>query len=207
MPLVAGIEGPADLASYLCGIRQFLKLTVKEPEVAKDIIEKCIDACIVCANAYLHSGADAVVVADALSSPEMMGPHAFRKVVKPALTRFNESIDGHGILHICGEVDSIIPDMLEFGFSAICIEENVKDPEHAIECAHRKNTAMIGNMSTSDTLYRKTAEDVRKEAFRCLDANIDVLAPGCGMAPETPLGNLLAMVEARDEYAEKIVRS
>ena len=206
VPLVAGIEGPADLASYLCEIKSFLKLTVKKPEIARNIIEKCIDACITCANAYFLSGADAVVVADALSSPEMMGPDAFRRIVKPSLIRFNKNISGHSILHICGETDSIIPDILECGFSAISIEENVKDRESVIDRAHRNNTAVIGNISTSDTLYRKTPEDVRNEAFRCLDANIDIIAPGCGMAPETPLANLLAMVEARDEYVEKMFR-
>ncbi|MBP1908960.1 methylcobamide:CoM methyltransferase MtaA [Methanolobus bombayensis] len=202
-PLVAGVEGPADLASYLCGIKSFLKLTVKKPEIAREIVEKCVDACIVCANTYLHSGADAVVVADSLSSPEMIGPDAFRNIVKPALIRFNEKINDHSILHICGEVDSIIPDMLECGFNAISVEENVKDLEYIINSAHRNNTAVIGNVSTADTLYRKAPEDVRKEAFKCLDANIDILAPGCGLAPETPLRNLLAMVEARDKYAVK----
>ncbi|WP_406657159.1 methylcobamide:CoM methyltransferase MtaA [Methanolobus sp. ZRKC2] len=200
VPLVAGVEGPVDLASYLLGIRSFLKLTVKKPEIAKNIIEKCIDACITCANAYLFSGADAVVIADALSSPEMIGPDAFRLIVKPGLIRFNENIEGHSILHICGEVDSIIPDILESGFSAISIEENVKDLKYVVSSAHRNNTAIIGNISTSDTLYRKKPENVRKEAFQCLDANIDILAPGCGVAPETPLKNLLAMIKARDDY-------
>ena len=203
VPLVAGVEGPSDLASYLCGIKSFLKLTVKKPEIAKNMIEKCIDACIICSNAYLHSGADAVVVADALSSPEMMGPDAFRQIVKPALIRFNKSISGHSILHICGETDSIIPDILECGFSAISIEENVKDRKLVIDLAHRNNTAIIGNISTADTLYGRMPEDVRKEAFQCLDANIDILAPGCGLAPETPLENLLAMVEAREDYTKK----
>lgn len=202
VPLVAGIEGPADLASYLCGIKLFLKLTVKKPAIARIIIEKCIDSCITCANAYLHSGADAVVIADAMSSPQMMGPDAFREIVKPALIRFNENIKGHSILHVCGEVDSIIPDLLECGFSAISIEENVKDLEYVVCSAHRNNTAIIGNISTSYTLYTKTPEDVRKEVFKGLDANIDVLAPGCGLAPETPLRNLLAIIEARDDYAK-----
>ncbi len=203
VPLVAGIEGPADLASYLCGIKTFLTLTIKKPETAKNIIDKCINACIICANAYIDSGADAVVIADALSSPDMMGPDTFRELVKPALIRYNKSIKGHTILHICGETDSIIPDMLECGFSAISIEENVRDLKYVIDLAHRNNTAVIGNISTSNTLYAKTPDDVIKETFQCLDTNIDVLAPGCGLAPETPLRNLLAMVKARDDYVEK----
>ncbi|MDK2832241.1 MAG: [methyl-Co(III) methanol/glycine betaine-specific corrinoid protein]:coenzyme methyltransferase [Methanolobus sp.] len=200
VPIVAGIEGPADLSSYLCGIKPFLKLTVKKPEIARKIVEKCVDACITCANAYFLSGADAVVLADATSSPEMIGPAAFREIIKPELVRFNENIQGHSILHICGEIDSIVPDILECGFSAISVEENVKDLEYVVNSAHSNNIAVIGNISTAHTLYIKTPNDVRKEAFECLDTDIDILAPGCGLAPETPLRNLLAMVEARNEY-------
>jgi [methyl-Co(III) methanol-specific corrinoid protein]:coenzyme M methyltransferase len=200
VPIVAGIEGPADLSSYLCGIKPFLKLTVKKPEIARKIVEKCVDACIACANAYFLSGADAVVLADATSSPEMIGPAAFREIIKPELVRFNENIQGHSILHICGEIDSIVPDILECGFSAISVEENVKDLEYVVNSAHSNNIAVIGNISTAHTLYIKTPNDVRKEAFECLDTDIDILAPGCGLAPETPLRNLLAMVEARNEY-------
>jgi [methyl-Co(III) methanol-specific corrinoid protein]:coenzyme M methyltransferase len=69
-----------------------------------------------------------------------------------------------------------------------------------VNSAHSNNIAVIGNISTAHTLYIKTPNDVREEAFKCLDADIDILAPGCGLAPETPLRNLLAMVEARDEY-------
>lgn len=200
VPIIAGVEGPADLASYLCGISSFLMWTIQKPAIANIVIEKCIDACIICANEYLNSGAYAVVMADSLSSPEMMGPDAFKQLVKPALIRFNESVRGNTILHICGEVDSIIPDILECGFSAISVEENVKDLQYIVNLAHKKNTAVIGNISTAITLYGKTSDDVREEAFKCLDANIGILAPGCGIAPETPLRNLLAMVEARDEY-------
>jgi [methyl-Co(III) methanol-specific corrinoid protein]:coenzyme M methyltransferase len=200
VPIVAGLEGPGDLASYLCGVSSFLMWTIQKPDIIKSLMEKCIDACIICANAYLRSGADAVVMADALSSPEMMGPDAFRQFVKPELIRFNKGIEGYTILHICGETDSIIPDILECGFSAISVEENVKDLNYIIDLAHRNNTPVIGNISTSNTLYGKTPEHVGKEVFQCLDAKIDILAPGCGIAPETPLRNLLAMVEARDEY-------
>jgi len=166
IPMVAGIEGPFDLASSLCGSSSFLMWTINNPDTVKVVIEKCIDACIICAKAYLRSGANAVVMADALSSPEMMDPDAFRQFVKPALIRFTKSIEGYSILHICGKVDSIIPDMLECGFDAISIEENVKDLEYVIDLAHRNDTAVIGNIYTSNTLYRKTPEDVRKEAFK-----------------------------------------
>ncbi|WP_261788823.1 uroporphyrinogen decarboxylase family protein [Methanosarcina siciliae] len=44
---------------------------------------------------------------------------------------------------------------------------------------------------------------MKKEAFTCLESEVDevdILAPGCGLAPETPLKNLKALVEARNEF-------
>jgi len=29
---------------------------------------------------------------------------------------------------------------------------------------------------------------------------VDILAPGCGIAPRTPTSNIQALVDARDEY-------
>ncbi len=200
VPIIAGLEGPVDLASYMCGIKTFLKWTIKKPELVKTIINMCVDACILYANECLRSGADAVVIADAAASPDMIGPDIFRKYIKPELMRFTENVDGHSIIHICGTTDSIIPDMLECGFSAISIEENVKDLKTIISLAHKKNTPVIGNVSTSDTLFSKKEDDVIKECIDCLESDIDILAPGCGLAPETPLENLLAMVKARDDF-------
>jgi [methyl-Co(III) methanol-specific corrinoid protein]:coenzyme M methyltransferase len=130
----------------------------------------------------------------------MIGPDAFRKLIKPNLIKLSNNIEGYSILHICGETDIIVSDMLECGFNAISIEESVKDIDYVVSLAHKNNTAVIGNVSTSRTLYNKNAGDVRKEAFKCLAANIDILAPGCGIAPETPLRNLLALADARNEY-------
>ena len=92
IPMVAGIEGPFDPTSSLCGSSSFLMWTINNPDTVKVVIEKCIDACIICAKAYLRSGANAVVMAEALSSPEMMGPDAFRQFVKPALIRFTKAL-------------------------------------------------------------------------------------------------------------------
>ncbi|WP_340818217.1 methylcobamide:CoM methyltransferase MtaA [Methanolobus sp. WCC4] len=199
-PIVAGIEGPADLAASICGIKPFLKWTIKKPELVTAIVNRCVDACILYANACLDHGADAVVIADATSSPDMMGPDAFRKLMKNEYSRLADSIQGNCISHICGRTDNIIPDLLDCGFNALSIEENVGDLRHIIAQAHEENIAVIGNISTSDTLINKSAAEVKSEARKCLESGIDILAPGCGIAPETPLRNLLAMAEARDEY-------
>lgn len=63
---------------------------------------------------------------------------------------------------------------------------------------------MIGNVSPSRTLLFGTPVTVKAEAKQCLSDGVDILAPGCGIAPRTPLVNIRDLVEARDEwYNEK----
>ncbi len=203
LPLIVGMEGPADLASSLCGITRFLKWTIKRPHIITRLIDLCSDACIVYARECLKRGADVVVIADAVSSPDMISPDAFRTLIKPGLARIPKAIRGGGgksVLHICGAADPIIADMAECGFDGLSLEEGIKDLKIAVDTAHESGVAVIGSVSTSRTLFRGSSEDVKKEAFICMESGVDILAPGCGLAPETPLRNLKALVEARNEF-------
>lgn len=59
---------------------------------------------------------------------------------------------------------------------------------------------IIGNISTSQTLFTGSVEDVKSEVKKVLDEGVDILAPSCGIAPLSPIANIKAMVEARNEY-------
>ncbi len=63
--------------------------------------------------------------------------------------------------------------------------------------------ALVGNVSTKKTLPFGKPEDVRAEALKALEAGVDILAPGCGIPPITPIQNIVALVEAAREFAEK----
>ncbi len=201
LPLIVGMEGPADLATCLCGMTRFLKWTIKRPHIVTRLIDLCTDTCIVYARECLKRGADVVVITDSVSSPDMISPDAFRALIKPGLARIPKALgDGKSVIHICGAADSIIYDMAECGFDGLSLEEGIKDLKTAIETAHESGVAVIGSVSTSRGLLKGSRKDVKKEAFRCLESGVDILAPGCGLAPETPLRNLKALVEARNEF-------
>ena len=46
----------------------------------------------------------------------------------------------------------------------------------------------------------KKVNEVKAEVTTALEKGIDVLAPSCGIAPKSPLANIQAFVEARDEF-------
>lgn len=115
--------------------------------------------------------------------------------------------------------------MVECGFDAISIEDKV-DIAKAKEiikgagsmksgafrtgggfCGLRigggvpeKVVKIAGNVSTAKTIFTGKPEEVKAEAINALRAGTDLLAPACGIAPSSPLVNIKALVEARDEY-------
>jgi [methyl-Co(III) methanol-specific corrinoid protein]:coenzyme M methyltransferase len=45
-----------------------------------------------------------------------------------------------------------------------------------------------------------TPEQAYKESFEALENGTDFLCPGCGIAPGSPLENVLQLQKARDDY-------
>ena len=55
---------------------------------------------------------------------------------------------------------------------------------------------LMGGADVAEVLYLKDPETVRRECQKCIDDGIQILAPGCTVAPGTATDNMFAMVEA-----------
>ena len=53
----------------------------------------------------------------------------------------------------------------------------------------------MGGVDTATTLFMKDADTVKEGCEESIADGIQILAPGCAVAPGTPTENLLAMVE------------
>lgn len=198
VPVLAGVVGPAGLSCMLAGMRNYLMWFVASPESVETLLETCTEACIEYANALLGRGADAVVLIDSEAGPDIIAPGMFETSVLPEYRKICREIKGTKILHMCGDASAVLSPLAEVGFEGISIEEKVS-VGYAREIVGNR-VALIGNVSPSDTLLTKSPDIIKKEAKACLEDGIDILAPGCGLAPMTPLKNVRAFVEARDEY-------
>ncbi|WP_407355835.1 methylcobamide:CoM methyltransferase MtaA [Methanolobus sp. WCC5] len=199
VPIIAGMEGPVTLASDLASVKKFMKWSIKAPEDLNTILDFACDACIEYANALFDAGADVISVPDPVASPDLMAPDSFDKVLKPVLQKFADNVKGPMILHVCGDVTPILEMMADCHFVSISIEEKVKDLKGAKAKVAGKVT-ICGNVSSPFTLLAGDEAKVKADATRALEDGVDVLAPGCGIAPDTPVANLKALVQARDEY-------
>lgn len=203
IPLICGFAGPVDLAVNLMGMKPFLLKILKEPHKIERLMEVTTRACIKAANESLEAGADVICFGEAVVSPDIVPPAMFKSVIKPYYRQLVDSVNGKCVIHVCGKSDPVIKDIAECGFCGISVEESVEDLQYAIKMAHEGGAALIGNVSTSTTIYNKTAEEVKAEALKCLEAGVDILAPGCGIAPQSPIKNMQALAQARNEFCEE----
>jgi [methyl-Co(III) methanol-specific corrinoid protein]:coenzyme M methyltransferase len=203
VPLITGMEGPASLLSRLIGTYNFLTWTVRKPETLKECLKVTGAICSRYTEMLYEAGADAVCIVDGIAGPDMLDPKDFEIFMRPEYEKFCRTGKRIKLIHICGNSTPILKSISECGFQGISIEEKVTDLRAAKKLVGSK-TNLIGNLSSSGIMLNGTCEEIKEEARRCLEGGIDILAPGCGIAPKTPTKNIKALVEARDEYYIKL---
>lgn len=192
-------EGPFTCAANLMGTSATMRATLKDPARIEKAMDVTTEAAIKVINFAFSQGADYYCIAEPTSAPDLLSPRSWKRFVGPYLQRLAKSVSGPIVLHICGNTDILIEDMCDTGVAGISIEEKA-DLGKAIEAAHAKGVKVFGNVSSSSTLFMGTPEACKAEALAALEKGVDFLAPGCGIAPVSPLENILQLRHTRDEY-------
>jgi [methyl-Co(III) methanol-specific corrinoid protein]:coenzyme M methyltransferase len=192
-------EGAFTCAANLVGTEQFMKWCMKKPEGVEKVLEVTKEAAIAAANFAFDNGADYYVYAEPSAGPALLSPKMFKKLVLPVQQEIAERVKGPVVLHICANTDPIIDLMCDTGVAGISIEEKA-DMKRAVEIAHQRGVKVFGNVGTATTLFQGTPEEVYREATQALENGTDFLCPGCGIAPNSPLENILQIKKARDDY-------
>jgi [methyl-Co(III) methanol-specific corrinoid protein]:coenzyme M methyltransferase len=201
VPLIAGMIGPAATAFYLAGANNYLRWCITDPDALLQLMDIGEKVCAEYANALYDHGADAVIVIDSEAGPDLFPPPLFESVVLPVYRSLTSKMKGMKLLHMCGDATAILEPLADSGFQGLSIEEKV-DVAYASQMVGDE-VCLIGNVSPAETLLYKSRDVIKKEAKQCIEDGIGILAPGCGIAPRTPLEHLKAFVAARDEYYQE----
>jgi [methyl-Co(III) methanol-specific corrinoid protein]:coenzyme M methyltransferase len=199
VPIIGGMEGPVTVASDLVSVKSFMKWSIKKTDLLEQALDLATEAAVIYANAMVEAGADIIAIADPVASPDLMSPDTFRQFFMPRLQKFSSSVNSMTVLHICGKVNAILSDMANCGFEGLSVEEKIGNAKEG-KAIIGDRARLVGNISSPFTLLPGPIDKIKAEAKQALEGGIDVLAPGCGIAPMTPLENIKAMVAARDEY-------
>ncbi|MDZ7695955.1 MAG: MtaA/CmuA family methyltransferase [Deltaproteobacteria bacterium] len=192
--VIGGIIGPFTLAADMLGTVPFLKATFKAPHKLRPFLEVAETAGTTLAKALIDAGADIISCEDMTASPELIAPHTYPELELEFQTRQFQSIPVPKILHICGNVDPIVESMAMTGATILSIE-----PKTDVKLAHEKcgpHIFLMGGVDTANTLLVQDPNQVKEICEASISEGIQILAPGCAVAPGTPTENLLAMVKA-----------
>lgn len=138
----------------------------------------------------------------------IMGPNLWRRFIKEPLRRQAEVVHRHGmrtILHSCGAVREIIPDLIEIGIDCLEVFQTSAegmDPE-SIARDFGGKIAFNGGIDVQHLLRCGTEEEVRREVRRNINAFADYggyMVANSHVMPDTRPANLAAMFEEGRKY-------
>jgi len=201
LPIASFIFGPYSLAGEIAEPLRLLRLSYTDPEVAKKFVDFAAEVIIEYAKAQYRAGSDVLSLGEPLGTPDKAGPEAFRKIIKPALIKIAENLGGMRIMHLCGDVEKFIPEMIDIGFDAISVKQSVDVAKIRPIVGDIRIT---GNVESMGVLTHGNPEEVRAVARKVLGAGVDMLEPGCGIEAMMPIENISALVgEARRFKSEE----
>ena len=187
-----------------------LDLGESPPDIADAIIEKHSEFCMAYYERLLNAAKgriDIIRTYDDYGTQRglMMSPRIWCKLVKPrlaALVELVHSYDTKFMLHSCGSVAEVIPDIIETGvdiLDPIQTKAAGMAPEE-LQAQFGGQICFHGGLDTQDVLPHGSTEDVAEEVKHLLR----VFAPAGGyifnssqaLMPDTPVENVEAMYQA-----------
>jgi MtaA/CmuA family methyltransferase len=198
--IVPNIRGPLSMASQLRGGQQLLMDLIDDPDFAVDLFAFCAEVGVVFAAALVRAGGHAIMIGDALASPNTISPVMYRRFAQPVHAGMLRRLHADGVaavlMHVCGDIRPIIPDLVATGPDVLDIDTPV--PLDEARALAGPATGLRGNLSPT-AVFRAGPAEVAAMARLAIAASGGgrlLLGTGCEVAAGTPIENVAAMVEA-----------
>ncbi len=193
VPVIASVLGPFTLAGCLFGVETLLVWMLDEPEKVRAVVATAARLEARYLEAQYAAGAHLIQVGDPTASGDLISPTQYLEHVFPSHRRLTGGIGRPLIIHICGDLTRQLPHLAAAGFRGVSFDAKT---DIAAARAHLKGrAALIGYLPTS-LLRDGSSGEVAAAARQCLAEGVDILNAGCAVAPDTPVDNIRAMIEA-----------
>jgi len=193
VPVIGGIQGAFSITGSLLETIYLLKATIQAPDKIPAFLEVGEKAGTMLGQALIEAGADIIACEDMSSSPALCTPKTYQEVILEYQQRQFAALSVPKILHICGKVDPIVEWMGQTGADVLSIEPKASGQTAREKCG--SNVILMGGADSATTLYFNSPQEIMAECEARIADGIQILAPGCAVAPGTPLENLLALTE------------
>jgi uroporphyrinogen decarboxylase len=199
IPVCAYVIGPLTLAGEIMDLVRVMKATRKAPGVLHQVLAKSTELIINYVKLLEDAGADLICILE--PSAMMISPSLFpefsgqycRKIISEGITKMS-------VLHICGDTNHLIPEMLATGPDGLSLDKQINMPD--VYPKLNNNTVLIGNIDPVSVVTLGEPGAIRKQSEEMIKAMAGnknfIFSTGCDVPQDAPLENLKAMMSVRD---------
>lgn len=156
---------------------------------------------------------DVVMLGGSSASLSVSSPQIFRKYELPFIQKASKVCKDHDLpchLHVCGKSWQLVQIVAE-ETDIVSMEPLEEPPTGNIDLAEAKKRygekiCIKGNLNTTEFLLRATPDQVEEKCKRAIDAAADgggfILSTGDQVGRDTPIANLVKMVEVAKTYGK-----
>ncbi len=196
IPLGVYVSGPFTLAGLMMGANDIALASIDTPEVVHAAVNFCENVIIEYSKALVAAGADIVCILDPTAM--MLSPSSFWEFAGKSIQNIVRHLDTRTVLHICGNTEHLIDKMCATGVQALSLDSLVNMPKIAAKMP--ADVVLIGNINPVATMLQGDRNKVVADTCALLEAMREhdnfIMSTGCDLPAETPLENIVAMVEA-----------
>ena len=196
---------------WLRGMETFMIDLMTRPEFAQTLLRKVAEFTDKFARAHAEAGVEILCFYDdyGMQSCLQINPSLWRKFIKPEWERIIRGLhsdypDQYFFLHSCGNIEQIIPDLIQVGFDILHpIQPECQNSERIIR-QYGDRISFWGTISVQNTLPFGTIDDVEKEVKSRMDLARFIpsliIAPSNTLGQEIPVQNIIAYIKACQKY-------
>jgi len=203
---VLGVAGDLfERAHFLRGLDSILMDFLLHPRFAHDLLEALCEYDLATLHRIAEFDVDGIFVSDdyGLQRSLMMSPPTWREFIKPRLARLIAAGRAHGlptVLHSCGCVEAIVPDLIEIGLAVLHPIQPEAMDVWRLKREFGRDLCFFGGIGTQRLLRDGSPGDVTRavrEAQRVLgEGGGYILGPSITIQKDCPLDNVVALIEA-----------
>lgn len=209
LPVMGLVMGVLCVLSMLRGNEEIFKDCLRHPQEVKAALEVVTESHIRYLKAQADRGVEGFCLQQLYPSRSIMSRRLWEEIEAPFSRQIVQEIRRLGMkvtVHNCGDgpyfdamIEQLQPDCISFSR----LPDDCRDyPE--LKEKYGRQVALAGHVDCPNTLMFGTPRDVREECRRQIEGLARgggfILASGCEVPPNVPLGNLRAMVEAAQTY-------
>jgi uroporphyrinogen decarboxylase len=187
----------------LCGFENYLGYLAGETAFVEEMSERLTEYYVRRLGLLADTGIDAMRIGDdwGFQHSLMLQPAAWRRIYKPRYARLFRAAHDIGLvtmMHSCGHVEPIIPDLIEAGLDVLHPLQPESNDVRRCRREFGRDIAFWGTLGCQSTIPFGTVADVRREVRDRIDLFQGgglIVAPAGATPTETPAENVVAIAE------------